>query len=466
MKRIFRVAVREFVATVATKGFVIGLLVPPLVGGVMLLILPSLVSRKPPAVSGEIAVVDPTGEIAERLRSYLAPEAIALRYDRTLSEGLEEAPEAVRKLAGAALSDRKAREALEQALGSVPRLTVVALGPQADLDREKTLLKESRAEGEAGHARRLALVVVHPDAVQRQQGRDSYGSYDLFVRAKMDERVESEIRAGLRDAIVDARVERAGMDRDLIESLTRVPRVRTTTVTAQGEKAFATELNIFLPMGLAILVLMSVLTGGQSLLTTTVEEKSNRVVEVLLSALSPMELMTGKILGQMCVGLLILVLYAGAGMVGLFAFALLGLLDPVLLVVLVVFFLITYFVLGALMAAIGAAVNEMREAQTLLTPVMLVMMIPWFLWFPITRNPNSALAVVLSLTPPVNGFAMLLRMASTTPPPAWQVWLSIAIGAASVYGALWFAAKVFRVGLLMYGKPPNLATLIRWVRMA
>lgn len=466
MKKIFRVAAREFVATVATKGFIIGLLVPPLVGGLMLLILPSFVTRKPPAVAGEVAVVDPTGEIAQRLGSYLAPEAIALRHDRTLRAGLEEAPEAIRKLAGATLSDPKAREALDQALGSVPRLTVVALDPAADLDHEKALLKESKAGGEAGRARRLALVVVHRDAVEPEPGGKGYGSYDLFVRAKMDERVEEEIRAGLRDAIVDARVERVGMDRDLIESLTRIPRVRSTTVTAHGEKAFATELNVFLPMGLAILVLMSVLTGGQSLLTTTVEEKSNRIVEVLLSALSPMELMTGKILGQMCVGLLILVLYAGAGMIGLFSFALLGLLDPILLVYLVVFFLITYFVIGALMAAIGAAVNEMREAQTLLTPVMLVMMIPWFLWFPITRNPNSVLAVVLSLTPPVNGFAMLLRMASTTPPPAWQAWLSVAIGAASVYGALWFAAKVFRVGLLMYGKPPNLATLIRWVRMA
>jgi ABC-2 type transport system permease protein len=73
---------------------------------------------------------------------------------------------------------------------------------------------------------------------------------------------------------------------------------------------------------------------------------------------------------------------------------------------------------------------------------------------------------VTSFLPPLNPFVMLIRMTSTSPPPMWQVWLSILIGAASVYFALWFAAKVFRVGLLMYGKPPNFATLIRWVRMA
>jgi ABC-2 type transport system permease protein len=72
----------------------------------------------------------------------------------------------------------------------------------------------------------------------------------------------------------------------------------------------------------------------------------------------------------------------------------------------------------------------------------------------------------MSFLPPVNTFAMLLRMASSVPPPLWQVWLSIAIGVASVFCALWVAAKVFRIGLLMYGKPPNFATLIRWIRAA
>jgi ABC-2 type transport system permease protein len=97
---------------------------------------------------------------------------------------------------------------------------------------------------------------------------------------------------------------------------------------------------------------------------------------------------------------------------------------------------------------------------------MIVLMIPWILWMPISRNPNSTFAVVTSFLPPINPFVMLTRMTSSSPPPMWQVWLSIAIGVASIYAAIWFAAKVFRVGLLMYGKPPNFATLIKWVRMA
>ena len=102
----------------------------------------------------------------------------------------------------------------------------------------------------------------------------------------------------------------------------------------------------------------------------------------------------------------------------------------------------------------------------LIIMIMMCMMIPWLLWLPITRSPNSAFATVLSFLPPVNPFVMMLRMTSTDPPPLWQVWLSIAIGVASVFGALWFAAKVFRIGLLMHGKPPSFATLVKWVRMA
>src|SRR5690606_12702556 len=127
---------------------------------------------------------------------------------------------------------------------------------------------------------------------------------------------------------------------------------------------------------------------------------------------------------------------------------------------------ISYLVLGSLMMAIGSAVNEIREAQSMMMPIVLLLVVPWLLWMPISRAPDSALSVTLSFLPPINSFAMLLRMASVSPPPAWQVWLSIAIGAASVVAALWFTAKVFRIGLLMHGKPPNLMTLLRWARAA
>jgi ABC-2 type transport system permease protein len=187
---------------------------------------------------------------------------------------------------------------------------------------------------------------------------------------------------------------------------------------------------------------------------------------VLLSAVSPLELMAGKVLGQMAVSLLVLALYVGIGVLMLSSFAMLGLLDPWLVFYLVIFFLITYFLYASVFGAIGAAVNEMREAQALVTPVMLVLMLPWMMAAPVARDPNAPFAVALSLIPPVNTLAMMIRMASTSPPPLWQVWLTIAIGLGTACAVTWVAAKIFRVGLLMFGKPPNFATLIRWARQA
>jgi len=459
MTRILNVAIREFLATVATKGFLIGIVIVPVVVLISIVGMRTLFTEEAPRVEGEIAVIDPSGQVYEGLREYLRPEKIAERRDDFEDLVEEQLPEAAQALVG---TEDARQRALVAVLGEVPKLDVIELGIDADVNEAKAPMRG----GDATQGGRLALIVVHANAILPAGDEQKRGNYDLFIREKLDDRIVDEIRRGLRDAIVDARVHQAGLDRELIDSLTHVGRVRSRTVTEEGEEETNEIFNALMPAAFMLLLFVSVMTSGQSLMTTTVEEKSSRVVEVLLSAVSPMQLMTGKILGQMCVGLVILAVYAGMGMVGLVSFALFGMLDPALILYLMIFYLIAHFVIASLLAAIGAAVNEMREAQSLMGPVMMVLMIPWLLWMPISRNPDSTFAVITSFLPPINPFVMLIRMASTSPPPLWQVWLSIAIGAASVYGALWFASKVFRVGLLMYGKPPNFATLIRWVRMA
>jgi ABC-2 type transport system permease protein len=453
MKKILRIAQREFLATVKTAGFLVGILVAPALMVVLLLVMPRLMTNPAPRVEGQVAIVDSTGAVADGLRAYLAPEAMAARRGEIARQIDRHMPSALR--AGAPLP-------LDAILGRVPKLEIVALPFNADLEREKEPLRQD--EGKGGG--RLMLLVIDTNAVTPTPGSNEYGSYDLFARGKLDDRLEEEVASGLREAIVTARVRAAGLDRQRIEAVTRVARRASVTVTKEGDRQTNKVFNMLLAGGFMFLLMTSVMVGGQNLLTTTVEEKSNRVIEILLSAVSPMQLMTGKILGHLAVGLVVLLLYGGMGIVALVSFSLMGLLDATLIVYLIIFFLISYFVVAAFMAAVGAAVNEMREAQTLMMPVMLLLMIPGVLWMPISRDPNGALAVTLSFLPPTNSVAMLLRLTSATPPAAWQAWLSIAIGLASVYAALWAAAKVFRIGLLLYGKPPNLATLVRWIRMA
>lgn len=445
MNKVWLIAVREFVATVFTKAFIIGLLIFPLIMSVMVWAGPRLFGNAGFSVEGQLAVIDPVGVVLPQLRTALTQG----RSEAAVSELVERA-----RAGGAG-------DAVVSVLRAATDLTLVELPADADIEREKAWLNVE--EPGAPH---VALVVVHADAVQPQPGETQLGSYDLYIPSGQDDRVEIAVQGALREAIVEARMRARDLDRDAVAGLVTVARVRSVSVSAEGERGTVGGFNFIVPIAFTFLLFMGVMGAGQGMLTTTIEEKSSRVIEVLLSAVSPMQLMGGKLLGHMGISLIAMSLYLGLGLVTLASFSLFGLLDLSLLVYLFIFFLIAFFTIGSLMMAAGAAVNDMREAQQLMMPMSLVLMLPWILWLPISRNPDSMLSVVVSFLPPVNTFGMLLRLASTSPPPAWQVWLSIAIGVASVFATVWFSAKVFRIGILMFGKPPDFKTLVRWVRAA
>jgi ABC-2 type transport system permease protein len=456
MNKIYRVALREFVVTVSNKAFIIGLLIMPAMIAVFAIITPRVFNFRNFKVEGEVRIIDATGALIPELQATIEKRKDVARRAEEARQALERAPAAVRDLAANAPAG-----ALQNALGPVPDIRLVERMADADIQQEKAWLIAEKQE-----MKHLALIVVHKDAIRPADEKSAYGSYDLYVPPNLDDRADTEIQQSLRDALINARVRARALDRGTIDSIVQIPRVQSVTVTKGDERQTIRGFNIILPISVAFLLFMGVLTGGQSLLTSTVEEKSSRVIEVLLSAVSPMQLMAGKLLGQMAVSLVALGLYIVMGLAMLTSFSLFGLFNPWLILYVLIFFVIMYLIIGSLMMAIGAAVNEMREAQGLMMPLMLILMIPWFLWMPISRDPNSTFSIVLSFIPPINTFGMLLRMASSAPPPWWQVWLSIGVGILSVLAALWFAAKVFRIGLLMYGKPPNLATLIRWARSA
>ncbi len=452
MKNIILIAKREFVAVVGTRAFVIGLFILPAMIGLFALIGPRLFSPKNFQIKGEILLIDPTGRVAPEVKKSFDFAQLKMRREEEARRALSRAPRQIQQLASKAASPN-----IADALGRIPELHILERPADSDLKHEKKWLYEQPKE-----MPHLALVVIHKDAVEPS----SPGVYDLYVPPKFDDQAGSEIQRGLREAIVNARLQAQSVDKSAINAILNVPNVQSVTVTEHEQHQTVRGLNVLLPVIFGFLLFMGVMGGGGQLLNSMIEEKSSRVVEVLLSAVSPMELMAGKLLGQLGVSLVGLGLYILMGIASLAGFALLGLFDFSLIFYLLVFFIITYLVMGSLMMAIGAAVNDMKEAQSLMMPLTVISIVPWILWWPISRDPGSALSVTMSFLPPVNTFAMLLRMASSSPPPFWQIWVSIAIGIGSAYGAIWFSAKVFRIGILMYGKAPNMATLIRWVRNA
>ena len=455
MRRVALIASREFVAAVTNRGFVLGLLLLPALVAFLALVGPRLTRERSSPIGGEVAVIDPTGQVVRELRAALDPAAIQRRRAEATARGLANMPAAMRGLA------RGSDPPVDRIMGAPVNLQIVERDPQARVDDEKSWLMV-----ETSGPRHVALVVLHRDAVGLVAGQDEYGTYDVYVGDNLDERVEVTLYEGLREAILKTRMRAKQMDPTRVEALMRVARPSSVTVGVGGERPTDMGFQRALPFVLGGLLMLSIMIGGQTLLTSTIEEKSSRVIEVLLSAVSPLELMAGKILGQMAVSLLVLSLYVGAGLVLLISFSMLGLLHPVLIVYLVIFFLISYLLFAALFAAVGAAVTELHEAQSLVMPIMLLLVAPWMVGPAIARDPNSTFSVALSFIPPVNTFAMMTRLASASPPPVWQIWLTVTVGVAAAWIAIWCAAKVFKIGLLMHGKRPTIGTLVRWARGA
>jgi ABC-2 type transport system permease protein len=374
---------------------------------------------------------------------------------------------------------------MQQALGTIPELQVVTLPPQTDINTIKDQLRQadSRArvpldangkvdESAASTLRdqRLVLVVIPKDVVALPTGtaatESNFASYDFFLAPRLDPEVAADIRDQANRAIVDARLAANQLDVNAVRTLTKRPDANQQIVTADGARKQNEAAAMLVPGAFMFLLWMSVFVAGQYLLTSTIEEKGSRVMEVLLSAASPLELMIGKIIGKGAVGLMILILYAGAGLLALVAATMLDLIAWQNVVYLLVYFVIAYFIVASLMAAIGAAVTELAEAQALMTPINLVLMIPMLLWLPIMRNPNGSFAQVCSFIPLINPFVMVLRISGPEQIPFWQILSSIIIGVITVCVLVWMSAKIFRVGVLMYGKPPDFPTLLKWVRMA
>lgn len=448
--RIKLVALREFLVTVSSKGFLFGVLVMPVIMLALISIIPKLLKQQGAATQVEVALIDRSASVAATLRTELSPESITARRDAGQREAAAQLP-------------APAREAVKSvAESTAPAFTVRELPADVTVESQNQWLTQ---EG-LGKLNRRALLVVPAAAVVLPAGESAYRTYEFYAPRNLPQDAEGILHGAVRQALVAERLRGSGMDPELVKAATYVPRTGTTLMAADGKKQGAQGLNRALPFIMGFLLFMGVMVGGQALMTSTVEEKSSRVVEVLLAAVSPLELMWGKLLGQLGVGLVSMSVYVVLGVLALLQFSMFGLIDPLLILYLIVFFLISYLLFGALMMAIGAAVNRIADAQSLMGPVMLLMVVPYVLAPIIGNAPDSAFAVTASFVPPVNAFVMLARLASSSPPPVWQVLLSVLAGLVGAIVAVWFAARIFRIGLLMHGKPPSFGTLVKWARMS
>src|SRR5690606_5976630 len=228
------------------------------------------------------------------------------------------------------------------------------------------------------------------------RGDGNYAGYSFFAPRNLPADAENLLKGAVRPALITERLRARGLDPEVITAATFLQNPDTRVVYSSGQERNAQGLNRLLPFIMGVLLFMGIMTGGQGLMTSTVEEKSSRVVEVLLAAASALELMWGKLLGQLGVGLVMMAMYVIVGLLALLQFASIGLVDPLLVLWLFLFFLMSYLVFGALMMSIGAAVSQMADAQSLMGPVMILLIVPYLATAMIGSAPDSPFAVISS----------------------------------------------------------------------
>jgi ABC-2 type transport system permease protein len=214
-------------------------------------------------------------------------------------------------------------------------------------------------------------------------------------------------------------------------------------------------------VGLVMMLFFALLPTGHILLRSVIEERTNRVIEVLVSSVTPFELMLGKILGLGAVGLTLLASWAAAGVILSLS---LGRALPVSAAdigMFVLYFVPGYFLFAALLGTIGSVVSSEREAQPFLTPLSLMLVFPVMMGIAIAQSPDHWLARALSFFPLLTPSLMLFRFAIKAP-PAWEIAATWLVLVGSTIAMSWAAARIFRVGILLTGKRPTFPEIVRW----
>lgn len=434
MRRTFTIATREYLAAVKTKGFIIGLLVAPIMmcGGIIAAIV----------LRGQVDVTDKRIAVVDRAGG-LGPAVAAAAESRTQRD----------------IVDAKSGKRLK------PAYLIELVAPQPDqLPAQRLALSERVRRGELHAFVEFGPELLNP-GTNRELSRVTYhakGSALDDIRRWLEQPLNHEMqRVRLAAAgIEDARV------RDIFNWKQVEPMGLVSTDPKTGEAGVAKRSSeaeaIAAPVACVILIWIMVMMGASPLLGAVMAEKSQRIIEVLLGCATPFEIMAGKLLGALGVALTSSAVYLGGAVVALFQLGVAGFAPLHLLPWFLVYVVLAILMTGGNAVALGAVCNDQRDAQNLTLPSILPMLIPMFLLGPILREPNSTFAIVSSLIPPFTPVLMLMRQATPAGVPLWQPMVGL-VGVCVFTALILFAgSRIFRVGLLMQGKPPQLREILRW----
>jgi ABC-2 type transport system permease protein len=274
--------------------------------------------------------------------------------------------------------------------------------------------------------------------------------------------------------VSEQRLIEAKVDTQTRQGLFQPVEMESVKVGSAGEERDAGG-SFVLVFAVGFIMYLAILMYGQVILGAVIEEKETRIAEILFSSVKPFTLMMGKLVGVSLVALTQLAIWATAfsafALYGVNLLASRGLKTSIPSIPLAhyiyfgLFFLLGYFIYATIYALVGSMVTTTQEGGQLAMPIILILVISFYLFLPVSRSPDSSFSFWISMVPFSAPVAMLVRIVTQTP-PFWQIALSLVIGFGSVILIMWFASRIYRVGMLMYGKRASIPEALRWARQA
>ncbi len=422
MRKVWIITKREYITRVKSKGFLIGTVVVPLFS-IGVFVFSIFIATRQIDHTLKIAIVDEAGGMA-------APVAKGL--DRKLPSG-------------------------DPMFQVMPALAVGTSGP----DSRRQLLAE------INHGELDGFLLIPKNV-------SSASSAEFHAKNTSDFMISGPIVRALDNALIARRLSERGVQVDNVAAVVRRVDLKMVKVSKHGESEDKGQ-TLVTGIVVAMLLYMTLIMYGVITMRSVLEEKTTRIIEVLISAVRPSQLLTGKIVGVAAVACTQYLIWTiAAAIIGLYGAGIAATFGPgtsdlgfhvpgTLLVYVVIYFLLGYLLYASLYASIGAACSNEQDAQQLQWPATLPILFSFLMFHFVLREPSSNLSVVLSEIPFFAPILMLLRI-STQMPPFWQIALSMVLLALTTAGVTYFAARIYRVGILMYGKRPSLMEIFRWLK--
>lgn len=451
MRKFLAIVRREYKKVVFTWAFLIGTLGAPLLASMFAIVPMVIFSIKGDAP--RISVVDLTGgRVATRFKENLSPEKINRKAQQAAREAFKEINQ----------SQEEQMKRNAQTFGD----SFVFVDYAAD---EKTIEQIRRELNAQIQERKIDAYLIIPAEFDAADAK-----FEYYSRNSGDFVTNSSVEDALNEAVRSERLARADIDEERLKQLSQNISLNVNKISERGEEkddggAFGAAFVI----GLLIYITLAIY--GQAILGAIVEEKETRIAEILFSSARPFELMMGKLVGVGLAGLTQLAIWLTSAItllaVGATQMNAAGIplsmpnITPLSVIYFFVFFLLGFFIYATIFALIGSMVTTVQEGgQFAMIPVV-ILLIGFYCIFPIARDPNSTFSFWVSIAPFLATITMPVRIAIETP-PVWQIALAVLFNVAAIFALVWLAARVYRVGMLMYGKRATIPEVWKWIRQS